>query len=40
MNKKKQWISKLNLQPHPEDGFYSEVYRSNESILTTSLAER
>lgn len=23
------WIQKLNLQPHPEGGFYSELYRSN-----------
>lgn len=27
-------IEKLNLQPHPEGGFYSETYRSEESLLT------
>ena len=37
MNKSKQWISKLNLQSHPEGGYYSEVYRSDEIIPNTSL---
>ena len=27
-NKTQYWISKLNLLPHPEGGFYAEVYRS------------
>lgn len=26
-------IEKLNLRPHPEGGFYSETYRSEESLL-------
>ena len=28
----KYWIEKLNLQPHPEGGYYKEVYRSEESV--------
>ncbi len=32
-------IEKLNLKPHPEGGFYSETYRSTESI-TTVYGER
>ncbi len=40
MKKSKQWISKLNLQPHPEGGFYSEVYRSDEIIKSSLLSKR
>ena len=40
MIKSKQWISKLNLQPHPEGGYYSEVYRSDEIIPNASLNRR
>jgi predicted cupin superfamily sugar epimerase len=29
-------VEKLNLKPHPEGGFYSETYRSEESITTDS----
>lgn len=28
----KDWISKLDLTPHPEGGFFKEVYRSEETI--------
>lgn len=28
----KYWIQKLELQPHPEGGYYKEVYRSKEEI--------
>ena len=34
------WIEKLNLQPHPEGGFYSETYRSKEIILENGLPKR
>ncbi|RZK76567.1 MAG: cupin domain-containing protein [Pedobacter sp.] len=27
-----QWISKLNLQPHPEGGYYKEVFRSAQYV--------
>ena len=30
----KEIIQKLELQPHPEGGFYKETYRSNELIET------
>ena len=29
---KEYWIEKLGLLPHPEGGFYKEVYRSDETI--------
>lgn len=34
------WIEKLNLQSHPEGGYFNETYRSNESIDKTSLPNR
>ena len=34
------WIKYLQLKPHPEGGFYREVYRSEEKISTTALGER
>jgi predicted cupin superfamily sugar epimerase len=40
MKKSQQWISKLNLQPHPEGGYYCEVYRSDEFIQQSSLNNR
>lgn len=27
------YIKKFNLQPHPEGGFYSEVYRSEDNVI-------
>lgn len=33
-------IEKLNLLPHPEGGYYREVYRSNEKISTRGLPPR
>ena len=30
-------IKELNLQPHPEGGFYRETYRSNEKIAAEDL---
>ena len=33
-------IKKLDLQPHPEGGFFRETYRSNESIPAAALPER
>lgn len=40
MKKSKQWISSLNLKPHPEGGYFKEVYRSDEIINNTSLDTR
>ncbi len=34
------WIENLGLEPHPEGGFYKEVYRSQEIIKEKSLPER
>ncbi len=33
-------IEHLDLQPHPEGGFYKEVYRSAECIPTSALADK
>lgn len=40
MKKSKQWISSLNLIPHPEGGYFNEVYRSDEIIDNMSLDNR
>jgi len=37
MNTKNYWIDKLNLLPHPEGGFYKEVYRSEGNIPSEVL---
>jgi predicted cupin superfamily sugar epimerase len=34
------WINHLSLNPHPEGGFFREVYRSSEEIAHTSLPSR
>jgi hypothetical protein len=34
------WIKKLNLEPHPEGGYYKEMYRCSESVSRESLPER
>ncbi len=34
------WIQNLNLLPHPEGGYYREVYRSSEHIPHNALPER
>ena len=36
----KQYIEHLNLQPHPEGGFYRQSYRSTEILPGGSLPER
>ena len=41
MNKKaKEYIEKLQLKAHPEGGYYKEIYRSGEIILSDHLPER
>jgi predicted cupin superfamily sugar epimerase len=40
MNNAQYWIEKLELLPHPEGGFYKEMYRSEEIIDQTALPER
>jgi len=34
------WITRLNLQPHPEGGYYAETYRSPETIAAAHLPAR
>lgn len=36
----KYYIEKLELVPHPEGGFFKEVYRADETITKESLPER
>jgi predicted cupin superfamily sugar epimerase len=33
------WIKHLNLQPHPEGGFYREIFRSGQEIHRPSSSE-
>ena len=40
MQNQKQWISNLKLMPHPEGGYYRELYRSDEIIPKDALHER
>jgi predicted cupin superfamily sugar epimerase len=40
MQTKEYWIQKLNLQKHPEGGYFSEVYRSEEEIKREHLPSR
>lgn len=40
MNTATDWIKKLELLPHPEGGYYKEVYRSDEKITKNSLPSR
>lgn len=39
-NSPEMWIRDLELQPHPEGGWYREVYRSMEHIPQTALPDR
>jgi uncharacterized protein len=34
------WINHLNLLPHPEGGYYKEMYRSSEVISSSALPDR
>jgi len=34
------WIKKLALQPHPEGGYFREIYRSRDQIPATALPAR
>lgn len=40
MNNYKKIIKKFNLQKHPEGGYYSEIFRSEESISNNCLPDR
>ncbi len=34
------WINHLNLLPHPEGGYYKEMYRSSELVSSSALPDR
>ncbi|MBZ0243176.1 MAG: cupin domain-containing protein, partial [Bacteroidales bacterium] len=34
------WVKKLDLESHPEGGFYKEAYRSDEEIPAKALPPR
>ena len=36
----KYWITKLALQPHPEGGYFREIYRAAEQIPSAALPAR
>lgn len=36
----KNYIQKLQLKPHPEGGYYKEIYRAGEIILSEHLPKR
>lgn len=40
MNNAKQWIQALQLRPHPEGGWFREVYRAEETIPRSCLPSR
>jgi uncharacterized protein len=40
MNNVDYWISHLGLLPHPEGGYYKEVYRSSEIVSSSALPDR
>jgi hypothetical protein len=40
MKSAKYWAEKLNMQQHPEGGFFKEVYRSAEPISVAALPDR
>ncbi len=37
---KDDWIQVLDLQPHPEGGWYREIYRANEAVRQDALPTR
>jgi len=40
MNTANYWIEKLNLEKHPEGGYFREMYRSEENIQKNALPDR
>lgn len=40
MTSSKELVNKLDLQPHPEGGYFKEVYRSEEEMKSEDLPER
>ena len=40
MNDAQRWIEYLQMQPHPEGGWYRQIYRSGEMVSQQCLPER
>jgi len=40
LNTSAYWINHLNLQPHPEGGFYKEIFRSGIAVSRDSLQKQ
>ena len=40
MSTAKVWIESLQLRSHPEGGWFSELYKSSESVTANCLPER
>lgn len=40
MKSAQYWIDRLSLQPHPEGGYFREIYRSSECVDRTALPAR
>lgn len=40
MSRAKEWIEALKMEPHPEGGWFREVYRADESIPQKCLPDR
>ncbi|MCK5207001.1 MAG: cupin domain-containing protein, partial [Cyclobacteriaceae bacterium] len=40
MKKANYWIDTLNLEKHPEGGYFREAYRSDENIEKGALPNR
>ncbi len=40
MNTAQQWVKQLQLQPHPEGGYYRETYRCQEQVTASGLPSR
>ena len=38
--KAQKYIEKLQLKPHPEGGYYKEIYRAGEMILPEQIPKR
>ncbi len=40
MKNAEYWIKKLNLNKHPEGGYFGEIYRSTETVTKSALPKR
>ena len=40
MKNEQYWIEKLQLEKHPEGGYFKETYRAKETVINRSGAQR